>query len=412
MHVTRCLIRIGASSLGLLVVSGCDGGAPVEPEGTGRLTIVTSTTGLRVGSSEYVVRTLPLGRTDPIGYDDTLHIDGLAPGSYDVSLTGVAGHCPVPDGWSHRVSVSSGAETAVAFAVECSEVGWALHRFTGIIGRMIIAFPDRTTGFAARRGPATPVFRTSDGGLSWTLVATLPSPYDIASLVYFHDAQLGFIGGEHFTLYRTRDGGSTWDERKLGDSWRWVLAMHFVDAQNGWAGGGGGFLFRTRDGGDSWEPVENPFDMPIFGIFFADTLTGVLSGSDGKIVRTTDGGRSWTSSPSSTSEHLQGMAFVNDTVGVAVGLNGAIVRTTNGGRSWSPVAGAGREDLWRVAFGRDGFGVIAGDGGIYVSRDLGASWQREYQGSSSTIRLSVIDEQHAWAGGQSLVLRRVTAAAP
>ena len=110
------------------------------------------------------------------------------------------------------------------------------------------------------------IVRTNDGGLTWYNV----SPPDMTETGYNVDTF--FLDNDHAwvqkpdpenypnsgTLYRTSDGGRTWENQVVpfsrGD-------LNFVDAENGWtmadlgvgAGSNAVAVFQTTDGGASWE---------------------------------------------------------------------------------------------------------------------------------------------------------------
>jgi photosystem II stability/assembly factor-like uncharacterized protein len=167
------------------------------------------------------------------------------------------------------------------------------------------------------------IVRTNDGGLTWYNV----SPPDMTETGYNVDTF--FLDDDHAwvqkpdlekypnsgTLYRTADGGRTWDNFIVpfsrGD-------LSFIDAENGWAladlGVGAGSnavaVFQTTDGGGSWEkkytndPNEsNASDtLPLGGIksdlvpldMNQAWVTGVTyAPGEVYLYRTTDQGKSW-----------------------------------------------------------------------------------------------------------------------
>ena len=167
------------------------------------------------------------------------------------------------------------------------------------------------------------IVRTNDGGLTWYNV----SPPDMTETGYNVDTF--FLDNDHAwvqkpdpenypnsgTLYRTSDGGRTWENQVVpfsrGD-------LNFVDAENGWtmadlgvgAGSNAVAVFQTTDGGASWEktytndPNESAASdsLPLGGIK-SDLVpldanqawvTGVVyAPGEVYLYRTDDRGKSW-----------------------------------------------------------------------------------------------------------------------
>lgn len=104
----------------------------------------------------------------------------------------------------------------------------------------------------------TMFYRSSDGGETWTLLASALPP---ATRFVFADRENWWLLGES-TLFRTRDGGLSWEDLSAalpaGFS---PLNLDFTDANSGWmlvspAGDlsqESNFLYRSSDGGASWE---------------------------------------------------------------------------------------------------------------------------------------------------------------
>jgi hypothetical protein len=82
--------------------------------------VTTSTTGVNPDPDGYTVVISRVG-SSPIGADATVVIPGLAPGEYEVTLSGLASNCQ----WAPTVgavmlaTVSVGATTPVSFDVTC-----------------------------------------------------------------------------------------------------------------------------------------------------------------------------------------------------------------------------------------------------------------------------------------------------
>jgi hypothetical protein len=114
------------------------------------------------------------------------------------------------------------------------------------------------------------LFRSADGGTSWTLISrtTLGNPTPEAGVGDFPNPGA-------------------------------VAVMLFIDASNGWIGlqSPGDNLYHTQDGGVSWTAITAlPPAVPVTTIEFTDALNGTVTTSESTWT-TTDGGDTWVESP-------------------------------------------------------------------------------------------------------------------
>lgn len=120
-------------------------------------------------------------------------------------------------------------------------------------------------------------------------------------------------GSSEKYLFRTTDGGSSWTlvsrttlgnpppEQGVGDlpNGNAVVQILFLDASKGWMGlnSPGDNLFRSQDGGVSWSAVTPvPPGVPVTSIAFTDALHGTVVTSESSWV-TEDGGVTWIEMP-------------------------------------------------------------------------------------------------------------------
>ena len=155
---------------------------------------------------------------------------------------------------------------------------------------------------------------TEDGGISWKnnpIPISLPERFEIDKAFLEVTSTdviwvvLRQLSGSNFSvgrLFFSKDNGQTWEERNvpLGES------VRFLDDLQGWAAGGpaGNLLYRTFDGGETWQQQKLDIkagERATVGLpSFRDELNGFLPvgvtsarGSWLVVYHTEDGGQSW-----------------------------------------------------------------------------------------------------------------------
>lgn len=224
--------------------------------------------------------------------------------------------------------------------------------------------------------------------------------------IQFVDEQQGFIIGFKSHLWRTADGGETWEvtqpvvsgieydpcvPRWYYDSWD-LKDMHFITQNAGWAVGNKGVILKTGDGSRTWNlqhglshgtPGDTERDPDLNAIFMHNELKGWAVGRKrhGVILHTVDGGNSWEEIVFSTIDSLSDVFFHNDGMhGWAVGKEGAILHTTNGGLSWEIQNSGTNSNLNAVTFIDEQTGWAVGGGIILQTSDSGNSWVVQEEG--------------------------------
>jgi len=175
-------------------------------------------------------------------------------------------------------------------------------------------------------------------------------------------------------------------------------AVHFVNDQTGWLAGTNGSLWRTSDGGATWEPV--PLDLPQQGrptfwdVCFADEQHGWVAGDQGTIFVTRDGGQTWTrqdtgvadakSKPKlETVKRAGGKTDVFDAGDSTPGLTLSAFRFTDASKGWLA-----------------GYYPNHGRSLILHTQDGGAHWRVEADIAGEEIRALHIEGNNAiWAVG-------------
>ena len=204
--------------------------------------------------------------------------------------------------------------------------------------------------------PSEGLWKTTNGGDTWfrTTPWPIPNPSYILgafkSPMQFVSPDTGWISLRWGPLYRTTDGGETWEEQ--GHVWEssvltQIVGIAFLDNQTGWVSTELSGLWKTSDGGETWEwETQVSSNHPLSKIHFMNDSVGIVTGIDGVLYKTTDKGVNWDKTEmhiepdTSNSFHILDFEFYNDTLGwgvVGIGSDdeiGGIVITFDGGKTW------------------------------------------------------------------------------
>lgn len=171
--------------------------------------------------------------------------------------------------------------------------------------------------------------------------------------LFFLNEDYGWVAGwgsdYAAILYRTQDGGKSWDKIATGLT-ESIRDVFFVDASTGWMVGQNGGFYRSTDGGLTWNKIHQalytsnpnnpPLGYPVRRILFRSPDHGwAIGGIAGVEVRarTTDGGQTWIEQTFLGGSSLQGMYFLDSMNGWAVGGANAgtkILHTSDAGETW------------------------------------------------------------------------------
>lgn len=216
-----------------------------------------------------------------------------------------------------------------------------------------------------------PLFRTTDGGNSWQVIARIT---EVFSAIQFLNPSTGWMAGYAGRIERTDDGGRTWKTQRVEREGEVFNSLYFIDRERGWAAGGSGLLCRTTDGGKSWQqPATNRVE-DFWVVRFASPERGWIVGEDGLILATTDGGGTWVQQKSATTKALLGLTLLPSGGLVVVGESGTILRSESGD-NWQAVPSGSTDMLNAVAAcDSDALWVVGSGGATLGSGDGGKSW--------------------------------------
>ena len=234
-----------------------------------------------------------------------------------------------------------------------------------------VTFPTPTDGWAV--GHDGIVLRSADAGATWTRA--------------LDGRKVGALMVEYYQREAANVGDAKRAAALLAEAERFAaqgpenpfLDIAFENASTGYLVGAFGLIFRTTDGGASWQPLLHATDNPkALHLYAVRAIGGELYvvGEQGLLLKldraAADGGQF-----RAVELPYKGTLFGitgNERAVLVYGLRGTLLRSTDAGRSWQPVATGLQVGLTGSSIGADGRIVIVSQAGhVLVSRDDGAS---------------------------------------
>jgi photosystem II stability/assembly factor-like uncharacterized protein len=226
------------------------------------------------------------------------------------------------------------------------------------------------------------LWKTTNRGTTWTPIFDNQPSYSIGTVVLDpNNPEVVWVGtGENVSgrhvgwgdgIYKSRDGGATWQHMGLKNSEH--IGKILVDSRNSdvvyvaaegplWSSGGDRGLYKTTDGGTTWKPIlQIDEDTGVTDIEFDPTDPDVIYAAAYQRRRKT-----WAL--------------------LAGGPQSGIHKSTNGGKTWRKMkSGLPQGDIGKIALGTTVadpnlvYATIESDNknkGFYKSTDKGESWQK------------------------------------
>lgn len=291
-------------------------------------------------------------------------------------------------------------------------------------------------------GTGGTVLRTTDGGTTWER-----RPVPGGDSLQFRDvhafgADTAFVlaigNGEASRIYRTVNGGATWTETfRNTDPDAFYDCFTFPDTRTGIvygdAANGRTHVLRSTDGGLSWALLPpSAVPAPLDGegayaasgrcVVHADARTVYIAtgGPGSRLFVSTDAGATFTLRETpfvrSRSAGTSGLAFRDSRRGVGVAgdmtntrgdtLQAVVAVTDDGGATWTlrsrpPRPGALTGVTWVPGAGTETI-VAAGFGGVFTSDDAGRTWHVVTDAGHAGLDAY---GRTAWVGGRGVVTR-------
>lgn len=155
--------------------------------------------------------------------------------------------------------------------------------------------------------------------------------------VWFGDANNGFVVGAFNLIFRTGDGGKTWEpwfHRTDNPNRLHLYAVRGIGPQT-YITGEQGLVLRLDTAGNRFTGVETPYKGTYFGIAGSPEAL-VLFGLRGNAFVSKDGGKSWTKAETGIQDGITGGASLGQKL-VLVSQAGNVLMTRDGGQHFAPV---------------------------------------------------------------------------
>lgn len=271
---------------------------------------------------------------------------------------------------------------------------------------MGISFPSTDTGFA-KLGNGT-MRKTYDGGTSWTNVNLHDA--SVGDHLEFISSAKGFMLDDSGIVV-TNNGGASWSFCCLHPELIWI-DIFFYDASVGYASSitmtyDTFFVYKTLDGGATWNactPIQD-FNAMYPILFFRTQTEGYLAGSD-QIHKTTDGGVTWNSVYTAPNIDLIGTITAPDATNAYCGTQYYmdIVKSSNGGNNWASTSQSLGSPAYDSHFLNGATGFICGGSGInsgYITKTVngGSSWIQDFTGTQTMLCMDFPSGTVGYCGG-------------
>jgi photosystem II stability/assembly factor-like uncharacterized protein len=205
------------------------------------------------------------------------------------------------------------------------------------------------------------IYRTTNGGQTWTLVFQNTEPTAFYDCMAFWDKHRGIAMSDpidgRFRILATNDGGRTWHivdaqmppalpgEAGFAASGQCVATAGGRDVWFGTGGGAVARVFHSSDRGLTWTahatPLRSSGSAGVFALAFRDPRHGIASGGDflsptaspDALALTRDGGDTWSLVSNAPNQYRSGATWVTGTDAIIVGPSGSDA-SFDQGRTW------------------------------------------------------------------------------
>lgn len=157
--------------------------------------------------------------------------------------------------------------------------------------------------------------------------------------VWFADASTGYAVGAFNLIFRTADGGKTWEPWFDRTENPKFLNLYAVRPAGGalFVVGEAGLVLKLDPAAQRLRAVDLPYKGTLFGVLGGPDVV-LVYGLRGNVFRSEDAGKSWTKVENTGLPATIAAGAMLADGGIALGdVSGRVARSGDGGRAWRPV---------------------------------------------------------------------------
>lgn len=275
----------------------------------------------------------------------------------DTQITGVDDIAFSPDfGTDQTVfaATSSGLFTSTSAGDTWSHVEELGSHLYGM--RAVAVAPDYSSSGHVMASDGNALHISENRGVSWTTHSELDSVNSLAYSPDFARDQTAFAGGE--AIWRTSNGGITWTVVLSQGVRSLALSPKFATDATVFAGELDGTIHISEDAGETWisrtvaTTASTVNALAVSSTYLSGSLrisgTAVFAGCAGGLYRSTDSGQTWAPITSYPGPSVQALALSPDWPKdhtMLIGTPAGVYHTDGGGTTWTPWTRSGFKRL-------------------------------------------------------------------
>ncbi|MBI5021456.1 MAG: CotH kinase family protein [Ignavibacteriales bacterium] len=202
--------------------------------------------------------------------------------------------------------------------------------------------------------------------------------------IQFADSLIGFIVGEHGTILKTTDRGSTWVESNVGLALP-LTSIGIASFDNIFVVAENGFMFRSNDTGKSWSRIILTQNKNIRGFLFESPQNGWVYGDSAQLMKTTDGGLNWLLLTLNSTKNIAGIARKGANLLIIYFEDGYFATSTDEGQTWIPDSNGTGKKITCVKSDGISHWILGENGTVICISMYGESFDRSV-GTLATLR--------------------------